>query len=75
MIRFELLVKQLLRLKEENSDRLNQQILSNRCGTILKSADYIQKRRLAVASGELILIIICCVLLAIWFYTLLGVQV
>ena len=50
--RFDTLIQQIL--KEENVDRLNHQILSDRCGTILKSADYTQKRRLAIASGQLI---------------------
>ena len=41
--------------KDENSNSLNQQILSDRCGTVLKSEseDYIHKRRLTIASGQL----------------------
>ena len=52
MDRFDSLVKQIL--KEQRTDRINQQTLSDRCGTILNSADYLQKRKRAVASGELI---------------------
>ncbi len=41
-------------IKEEKTERLNQQMLSDRCGTILKTADYEKMKRNAVASGKLI---------------------
>ena len=50
--RFDSLIKQIL--KEERSDRINQQILSDRCGTILKQSDYLEKKRLAIAAGKIL---------------------
>ena len=51
--RFDSLIKQIL--KEERTDRINQQILSDRCGTIiLKQGDFLEKKRLAIAAGKIL---------------------
>lgn len=50
--RFDSLIKQIL--KEERTDRINQQILSDRCGTILKQSDFLEKKRLAIAAGKIL---------------------
>jgi hypothetical protein len=50
--RFDSLVKQIL--KEEWTDRINRQILSDRCGTILTQSDYLEKKRLALAAGKIL---------------------
>ena len=50
--RFQSLIKQIL--KEERTDRINQQILSDRCGTILKQSDFLEKKRLAIAAGKIL---------------------
>ena len=52
MERFNSLVKQIF--KDEKTDTLNQQILSDRCGTVLKTSDYNEKKRLAKAAGQII---------------------
>ena len=50
--RFDNLIRQILR--EEKTKKINQQILSDRCGTILKQNDYREKIRLAIASGKIL---------------------
>ena len=50
--RFDSLIKQIL--KEERTDRINQQILSDRCGAILKQSDFLEKKRLAIAAGKIL---------------------
>ena len=50
--KFDTVVKQMVR--EEKMDRLNQQMLSDKCGTILKTADFLLLKRNAIASGQLI---------------------
>ena len=52
MERFDAVVKQMV--KEEKSERLNQQMLSDKCGTVLKTTEFMLKKRQAIASGELI---------------------
>ena len=50
--RFDSLIKQIL--KEERTDRINQQILSDRCGAIFKQSDFLEKKRLAIAAGKIL---------------------
>ena len=50
--RFDALIKQIL--KEERTNKINQQILSDRCGTILKQSDFSEKKRLAIAAGKIL---------------------
>ena len=50
--RFDTLVKNLTRTQK--SDKINQQVLSDRCAEILRSDSYTRKRRMAIAAGELL---------------------
>ena len=50
--RFDALIKKIL--KEERTNKINQQILSDRCGTILKQSDFSEKKRLAIAAGKIL---------------------
>jgi hypothetical protein len=51
-LEFYSLIKQIL--KEERTDRINKQILSHRCGTILKHSDFLEKKRLAIAAEKIL---------------------
>ena len=41
-------------VREENTNRIHQQMLADKCGTVLKRRELLSKRRDAIASGLLI---------------------